>query len=233
MLTARIGRKLYLWHQIGCTGFRSGRLVYVMLLLLSSLWSATFWESWSGHHVYVTSTILSYLEILLQTKTTVFIAFWNAFTRQDCFFNSDMLLRLLRSDHFGSPYELTRDPWNRPDPATIRAVADFAQPHLLKQGLSFLCPSSCFRQFVPEYASKAKPLKELFKKGEKFVSGADQEACFYFWKHCELRVPCYAVSFQTCRRNCIQTLPPAPVLLQRESWGMPDCLCQPQHLCEL
>lgn len=81
----KYGRKLHLWHQIGCTSCRSGRLVYVMLLPLSSLWSTTFWESWSGHHVYVISTMLSYLEILLQITTTIFIAFWNAFTRQDCF----------------------------------------------------------------------------------------------------------------------------------------------------
>ncbi|XP_063292727.1 uncharacterized protein LOC134577745 [Pelobates fuscus] len=52
----------------------------------------------------------------------------------------------------------------RPEPAKVKAIANWPQPCTKTQVLAFLGTAGYYRKFVPEYSTLAKPLTDLTKK---------------------------------------------------------------------
>lgn len=66
----------------------------------------------------------------------------------------------------------------RPSPLKTNAVKNYKQPNTLKELQRFLGLTGYFRKFIYNYASIAKPLSDLFRKGNKFEFGFEQKTAF-------------------------------------------------------
>ena len=65
-----------------------------------------------------------------------------------------------------------------PDPEKLKAVKNIPSPTTLKDVQSIVGLFSCYRRFVPNFASIAKPLSDLSKQDKKFHWSPDQEKSF-------------------------------------------------------
>ena len=66
----------------------------------------------------------------------------------------------------------------RPDPAKLRAVADFPPPSNIKEVMQFLGLAGYYRRFVKGFSATAKPLTELLMKGSEWDMNATRLSAF-------------------------------------------------------
>lgn len=66
----------------------------------------------------------------------------------------------------------------RPDPKTVEAIRTYPVPKNPKEVQKFLGLAGWYRRFIPDYATKAKPLTELTRKDQTFKWEAAQEQAF-------------------------------------------------------
>jgi hypothetical protein len=59
------------------------------------------------------------------------------------------------------------------DPSKVRDVLDWKPPTFVHQVQSFLGLAGYYRRFIPNFSKTAKPITELFKKGNTYVWSAD------------------------------------------------------------
>jgi hypothetical protein len=64
------------------------------------------------------------------------------------------------------------------DPGKVHDVLDWKPPKSMYQLHSFLGLASYYRRFIMNFSNIAKPITELFKKGEKFVWNAGHDEAF-------------------------------------------------------
>ncbi|UYV75641.1 hypothetical protein LAZ67_13000826, partial [Cordylochernes scorpioides] len=65
-----------------------------------------------------------------------------------------------------------------PDPEKIEAIAKFPTPKSITDVRSFIGLCSYYRRFIENFAEKAAPLHEVFKKDNKFTWNSDQQDAF-------------------------------------------------------
>ena len=75
------------------------------------------------------------------------------------------------------------------DPAKVKSVSCFPLPQNSTDVRSFLGLTSYYRRFIPEFASRSKPLADLTKKKCKFVWNKDAQKLFDDLQHCLTSAP--------------------------------------------
>lgn len=75
------------------------------------------------------------------------------------------------------------------DPAKVKAVKQWEEPHTVKGVQSFLGFCNFYRKFVPEYSRIARPLTMLTKKDQPFSWGGKQQQAFNKLKQLLLSAP--------------------------------------------
>lgn len=66
----------------------------------------------------------------------------------------------------------------RPDPDKVQAVSDFPEPKTVKELQRFLGLVGYYRNFIPHFSDKARPLTTLLKKGTRWSWGHSQVQSF-------------------------------------------------------
>ncbi len=80
----------------------------------------------------------------------------------------------------------------RPDPAKVKAVAEFPPPQGVPGLKRFLGMAGFYRRFIPGFSQKANPLFSLEKKGVPYVWGDRQETAFNLLKKLLTEAPVLA-----------------------------------------
>ena len=93
------------------------------------------------------------------------------------------------------------------DPAKVKSVSCFPLPQNSTDVRSFLGRTSYYRRFIPEFASRSKPLADLTKKKCKFMWNKDAQKSFDDLQHCLtsapiLRCPDFSLPFKLYTDAC-------------------------------
>jgi len=75
------------------------------------------------------------------------------------------------------------------DPGKVAVIAEWPRPTNVTEVRTFCGLASYYRTFVPNFATIAKPVHELTRKGIVFEWGASQEAAFQELKQCLTSAP--------------------------------------------
>lgn len=80
----------------------------------------------------------------------------------------------------------------KPNPAKVAAVNDLRPPRNAKETRRFVGMAGYYRRFIPNFASKARPLIDLWKKNSKFHWNESHQRAFDCLKHDLCNAPCLA-----------------------------------------
>ena len=75
------------------------------------------------------------------------------------------------------------------DPAKVKSVSSFPLPQNSTDVRSFLGLTSYYRKFIPEFASRSKPLADLTKKKCKFIWNEEAQESFEDFQKCLVTAP--------------------------------------------